>query len=116
MEVMPIINYFSDKFINVYKPKRNLSLDEGMIPWSGRLFFRVYNAGKCTKYGILVTILSENITGYICSFEMYAAQGLRLIETIQTVVSPFTVIWHHVYMGNYYNSVTNATQLLENKI
>lgn len=116
VKVMPIISYFSDKFINVCKPRRNLSLDEGMIPWRGRLFFRVYNAGKLTKCGILVRILSESDTGYICNFETYAAEGQRLIETIQTVASPFTGIWHHIYMDNYYSSVTNTTQLLENKI
>lgn len=115
-KVRPIINHFVEKFKNIYKPKQQVSLDEGIIPWRGRLFFRVYNAGKIIKYGILVRILSESDTGYICNFEIYAAQGLRLIETIQTVVSPYTDVWHHLYMDNYYNSVDNTVALLQKKI
>lgn len=54
--------------------------------------------------------------GYICNFEVYAAQGLRLIETIRTVVAPYTDVWHHLYMDNYYNSVENTEALLQQKI
>jgi len=97
VKVRPIVNYFLEKFNNIYKPKQQVSLDEGIVSWRGRLFFIVYNAGKIIKYGILIRILSESDTGYICNFQVYAAQGSRLIETIRTVVSPFTDVWHHLY-------------------
>jgi len=115
-KVKPIIDHFLPKFINIYKPHQELSLDEGMIPWRGRLFFRVYNASKIVKYGILVRILCESDTGYICNFEIYCAQGLKLLETVNKVVSPYTNLWHHLYMDNYYNSVENCEILLLNKI
>ncbi|XP_035731243.1 uncharacterized protein LOC118445669 [Vespa mandarinia] len=79
-------------------------------------YSKVYNAGKIIKYGILIRILSESDTGYICNFKVYAAQGLRLIETIRTVVSPYTDVWHHLYMDNHYNSVDNTEALLQKKI
>jgi len=79
------------------------------------LFFRVYNAGKLIEYGILIRILSESDTDYICNFQVYAAQGLRLIETIHTVVSLYTDVWHHLYMDNYY-SFDNMEALLQKKI
>ncbi|XP_017792101.1 PREDICTED: piggyBac transposable element-derived protein 4-like [Habropoda laboriosa] len=76
----------------------------------------VHTARKIVKYGILVRILCESTTGYMCHFEIYCAQGKRLIETIETVVSPYTDLWHHIYMDNYYNSVENTEKLLQNKI
>ncbi|XP_015190455.1 PREDICTED: piggyBac transposable element-derived protein 4-like [Polistes dominula] len=115
-KVRPILNYFSEKFNNIYKPKQQISLHEGIIPWRGRLFFKVYNAENIIKYGILIRILSESDTGYICNFQVYAAQGSPLIETIYTVVSPYTDVWHHLYMDNYYNSVDNTEALLQKKI
>jgi len=115
VKVRPIVNYFLEKFNNIYKPKQQVLLDEGIVPWRG-LFFKVYNAGKFIKYGILIRILSESDTGYIRNFQVYAAQGSRLIETIRTVVSPFTDVWHHLYMDNYYNSVDNTEALLQKKI
>lgn len=115
-KVRPLLDFFLPKFKEVYKPIQQLSLDEGIVPWRGRLFFRVYNAGKIIKYGILVRMVCESNTGYICNFEIYCSEGKRLIETIQTVVSPYTDLWHHVYMDNYYNSVQNSEILLEKKI
>uniref|UniRef100_A0ABF7PQ92 piggyBat transposase n=1 Tax=Myotis lucifugus TaxID=59463 RepID=A0ABF7PQ92_MYOLU len=114
-KVRPVLDYFVPKFINIYKPHQQLSLDEGIVPWRGRLFFRVYNAGKIVKYGILVRLLCESDTGYICNMEIYCGEGKRLLETIQTVVSPYTDSWYHIYMDNYYNSVANCEALMKNK-
>ncbi|XP_053960478.1 piggyBac transposable element-derived protein 4-like [Anastrepha ludens] len=116
IKVRPIIDYFQPKFMKIYKPKQQLSLDEGIIPWRGRLFFRVYNAGKLTKYGILVRMLCDSETGYICNMQIYSAQGIRLIETIHILVAPYTDVNHHLYMDNYYNSVDNTIALLKKKI
>lgn len=38
------------RFASSYKPHRQLSTDEGMIPWRGNLGFRVYAPDKPTKY------------------------------------------------------------------
>lgn len=40
VKVNYLINYFSEKFRTIYEPKQDLSLDESMIPWKGRLFFK----------------------------------------------------------------------------
>nr|QPD02194.1 PiggyBac6 [Dichotomius schiffleri] len=61
-------------------------------------------------------MVCESTTGYICNFEIYCGQGKRLLETIQTVLSPYTNLWHHVYMDNYYNSVENSEKLLGENI
>lgn len=45
------LNYFLDRFAKVYKPKENLSLDEVIIPYRGRLKFHIYNLAKLKKYG-----------------------------------------------------------------
>jgi len=34
-------------------------LEEAMIPWQGRLKFRIYNPGKITKYGMLVRMVRQ---------------------------------------------------------
>uniref|UniRef100_A0A0N5C6W1 DDE_Tnp_1_7 domain-containing protein n=1 Tax=Strongyloides papillosus TaxID=174720 RepID=A0A0N5C6W1_STREA len=114
-KIQPVLEYFVHKFNTVYKPKQNLSLDEGMIPWRGRLSFRTYNPGKIVKYGLLVRILSESDTGYICNLEIYTADGKKLEETILSVLEPYLGLWHHVYQDNYYNSISIANKLLEHK-
>lgn len=74
-----------------------------MLPWRGRLFFRVYNATKILKYRILI----HNTTGYLRNFEISHAQGQKLLETIKTVVSPYTNLWHRLYMDSYYKYFCN---------
>lgn len=75
VKVQPVIDYFKEKFNNVYKPDQQLSLDECVIPWRGRLSIKTYNPAKITKYGILVRMLSEARTGYVSNFCVYAADG-----------------------------------------
>ena len=59
VKVQPVIDYFKEKFNNIYKPDQQLSLDECLILWRGRLSIKTYNLAKITKYGILVRVLSE---------------------------------------------------------
>ena len=77
-KIWPAYEYFVQKFRSVYSPKQELSLDEAMIPWRGRLKFKTYNPGKITKYGVLVRIVCEAVSGYICSMEIYSAEGKKL--------------------------------------
>ncbi|KAK2578823.1 hypothetical protein KPH14_002441 [Odynerus spinipes] len=106
VKVQLVINYFKNRFIDVYKPCQQLSLDECIIPWRGRLSFRTYNPAKIVKYGILVRAVCEAHTGYICNFKVYACQGMKLENTILKVIDPYTNIWHHIYQDNYYITVS----------
>jgi len=65
-KIWHMYEYFVQKFRSVYSPEQELSLDEAMILWQGRLKFRTNNAGKITKYGVLVRIVREAVSGYIC--------------------------------------------------
>ena len=67
-KINPLLDYFLPKFKEVYKPKRELSLDESIMPWRGRLCFKIYNASKLNKYGILIRMVCEATSGYICNF------------------------------------------------
>lgn len=111
-----IIDYFSKKFKENFNLSQNISIDEGMIPWRGRLNFKVYNPSKITKYGILIRMMCDSITGYISSFKIYSGVGQPLAKTVMELLTPSYGKWHHLYMDNYYNSVELAENLLEKKI
>jgi hypothetical protein len=48
-KIETVYEYLLQKFRSVYSPEKELSLDEGMIPWSGCLKFQTYNPGKNYK-------------------------------------------------------------------
>jgi hypothetical protein len=73
-------------FVQVVK---QLSIDEAVIPWRGRLCTRTYNPGKLTDYGLLVHIVTESTSGYIGNLEIYSGEGKKLQETIVSVLEPY---------------------------
>ena len=83
--ILDIVN----SFITNYKPDREISLDEGMLGWRGRLRFRVYNPSKISKYGILVWMVFESSTGYICNLQIYDGKCGPLTETVGFLLEPF---------------------------
>ena len=59
-KICTILDIVITNFRTNYIPDREISLDEGMLGWWGRLRFRVYNPGRITKYGILVGMVCES--------------------------------------------------------
>lgn len=76
-KIIEILNNVRNKFLTVYTPKRELSLDEGIIPWLGTLSLRTYNPAKLVKYGILVRMVCEATSRYICNFKIYSGTAGR---------------------------------------
>ncbi|PNF28985.1 hypothetical protein B7P43_G15106 [Cryptotermes secundus] len=73
-KIQPLLNFFVQKFQTVYMPNQQLSLDESVIPWRGRLRMRTYNPGKHTKYGLLVHVVTKNTSGYIGNLKIYSGK------------------------------------------
>lgn len=41
-KIQPLINYFNSKMEDIYELSKNLSIDESMVLWKGRLIFIIY--------------------------------------------------------------------------
>jgi hypothetical protein len=107
--------YFVQKFRSVYSPKQELSLDEATIPWRGRLKFRSYNPGKI-KHGVLVRMVCEAVSGYICNMEIYSAEGKNLEDTVLSLLYRNLGQHFFIYQDNFYNSVRLAQTLLDRNV
>ena len=64
-KVRPILSHFNAKIQELYKPGKNISVDEGMIGFKGRLSFRQYMPAKPTKYGIKVWMAADASNGFV---------------------------------------------------
>ena len=51
-------------FRDPYVPGKDMSVDEGMVKFKGRLFFKQYMPKKPVKYGIKVWMAAHSKTGY----------------------------------------------------
>ncbi|XP_038124351.1 piggyBac transposable element-derived protein 4-like [Cyprinodon tularosa] len=64
------LNYLLDRFQALYEVDGNVSVDESMIKFKGRLSFRQYLPMKPTKWGVKVWVMAESSTGYVTNFQV----------------------------------------------
>lgn len=120
-KIRKIIDYFNDKMEACYYPAKELSLDESMILWRGRLYFRQYIKNKRHKYGIKLYMLTEP-DGLILKFRVYTGSKDTDVtgkghaeKVVMQLLQKKLNNGHAVYMDNFYNSYSLAKKLLDEK-
>ena len=104
------------------KAGRDLSFDEGCMPFQGRVEFRCYNSSKPGKYHVKLFEVNDEWTGFCLGFDVYTskqhttvyAQNVWLLDPscnqrtkiIMGLMDSTGLLdkGHHVYMDNYYTS------------
>ena len=94
-----------------YSPKKNISIDEGMIAFKGRLSFRQYLPAKPTKYGIKVWMAADASNGYVKNFSVYLGsegQNRRIhglgYDAVMNMARASLNRNHHVFFDNFFQS------------
>ena len=70
-KVRPLYDVTRRRFLEVYTPFQYISVDEGMVPWKGRLSFRQYLPNTPDKFGMKLYILCDSTNGYLSLFDVY---------------------------------------------
>ena len=69
-KVGTIISTLSDWFAAVYNPMKDISIDEAMIPFKGRLSLEQYMPKQPTKHGMKVWMRTDSLNGYVSAFQV----------------------------------------------
>lgn len=116
-KVRPLINFFSQKFAEVYVPDKNISVDESLVHFTGRLGIKQYIPSKRARYGLKLNKLCESATGYVHSFRVYQGKDSQLQppecysymgisgKIVLELAFPLLQKGYHIYMDNYYTSL-----------
>lgn len=120
-KVQPLIQLCKHTFLEHYTPAREMSVDEAMIRYKGRVFFRQYMPKKPTKWGIKVWTLADSRNGYVSNFDIYlgkAPPDQQAEHTLSTRVvlnlsKPFYHSNRHMFFDNYFNSQVLCEELLK---
>uniref|UniRef100_A0A1B6L7B9 Uncharacterized protein n=1 Tax=Graphocephala atropunctata TaxID=36148 RepID=A0A1B6L7B9_9HEMI len=119
-KVRDLVSYFNLKMDHVYYPSKELSIDESMILWRGRLILRQYLKGKKHKYGIKLYTLAEP-EGLVLRFFVYGGRGDvtsgkgHAEKVVLELMKGKLGVGHSIYIDNYYNSFHLASVLLSKK-
>lgn len=120
-KVRPFVTMLENNFCHLYRPSKNLSVDEACCPFKGRLRFRVYNPSKPNRFHIKMFQISEAESGYIIGFEVYTGKGTASVSNTANTMDPnctrttklvmglmekYNLLdrGHCLYMDNYYTS------------
>ena len=119
-KVRPLLDITDDRYTSAYAPDKELSIDESMIKFKGRIFFRQYLPAKPTKWGIKTFALCESNTGYALKFLIYTGKNTfdcdrnsHFTVTEQVclqMMKDYENNGYTLYTDNYYSS----PQLLRN--
>ena len=118
--VRPMVDMMQRNFCTKYSPGKELSLDESMCPFKGRVHCKCYNPKKPNRFHIKLFMVSEPSTVSICGFEVYtgdaSGQSQGNVQEVQDASKTSCTVLglldsaqlldmgHHVYFDNYYNS------------
>ncbi|GFW26533.1 piggyBac transposable element-derived protein 4 [Trichonephila clavipes] len=70
-KIYELMEHLQRKFREVYIPGKNLSLDESLMKFKGRLKWKMYIAKKRARFGLKFFVLCEAGSGYISDFLIY---------------------------------------------
>ncbi|KAK3108149.1 hypothetical protein FSP39_002030 [Pinctada imbricata] len=119
--VRTIMDVILPKLKSAYNPHKEVSIDEAMIAFTGRLGFKQYVPLKPTKRGIKVWMRADPHNGFVNEFQVYTGKEGRTAEKGlgERVVRDLSrSIWgnyHHIYCDNYFTSIQLFNDLAENK-
>ena len=120
-KVRKLIDMANETFLAKYKPAKEISIDEAMVPFKGRSSLRQYMPIKPIKWGMKVWCAAEADTGYLLQFDVYCGKrqdgtqrGLGH-DVVMKLARPFLGRYHHLYFDNFFSSVALMTGLLQEK-
>ena len=109
-KIQPLLDIVDPTYMWVYSPRRELSLDESMVKFKGRIFFRQHLPAKPTKWGIKEFILAEAKTGYALKSKVYT--GKTSFQRDPGVSVAHVVICTCNYMHQHIPSSWNKSMLI----
>ncbi|XP_065188293.1 piggyBac transposable element-derived protein 4-like [Sycon ciliatum] len=113
-KVRPLIDLMNNMFRTSYKPKKEISIDEELVKFKGRVSFRQYIPSKRARFGVKIFALCDH-KGYYWNSSIYLGKPLTPSPlTTELGVSGAVVVsllrdligkGYHLYLDNFYNSL-----------
>lgn len=123
-KVRPLLDRLLATFQSVFYPGRDVSVDETMVGFKGRVGFRQYCPLKPTKWGLKSFVLADSETGFILNIIPYTGGETKdvylsecnselpcLAQIVMALVEKYLDKGHHVFADRLYSSVPLVNEL-----
>ena len=117
------VNFYQvllEKFESVYRPGKQVCVDEAIIAFRGKVHFRVFIKNKPDKYGVKAFKMCDSKNGYCCKIEMYTGKREEepsekgaTCDLVVRLVEDLAASGRIVFMDNYFSSPVLYHTLLD---
>ena len=112
-KIRKLLDILEPLYLHFYSPSEQLSIDESMVGFKGRIHFLQYMPAKPTRFGLKLFALVESKTPYMLKFIVYSGKdtfGVNPDESLPATVvkrllEGFEQKGHVVYVDNWYTSM-----------
>jgi hypothetical protein len=121
-KVRPVLNEVLPAWERCFVPGKHLSIDESMVGFRGKIFFRQYIKSKRHRFGMKAFVLSCGVTSYTIRWDMYTGsayeydrdvgQGHSVVRKLTDGLSP----GHVLYLDSFYTTPELCKELFEKNI
>ncbi|XP_072283545.1 WD repeat-containing protein 25 isoform X1 [Pyxicephalus adspersus] len=124
-KIWEVFQMIVKNFQQTYVPERDITIDESLMAYKGRLSWVQYVASKRAQFGVRFYMLCESSTGYIWNSILYTGKGTKFktkysnygIETssVLSLIEPLLNQGYCVTTDKFYTSPELYEFLLEHK-
>ena len=110
-KVRKLLDLLLPRLSEVYNPERNLAVDETLVKFKGKIYFRQFIPIKPGRFGIKCFTLAESSSGYVLVSKIYTGkeQGVQQKDlgrrVVMDLMEKFLDKGYVLFMDNYYSSV-----------
>lgn len=106
------MNHAKTTFRESFTPYKYLCIDDSLMLFKGRLFFKQYIPSKRHRCSIKFFVLCDAVTGYILDFIIYTGATTETVHSIfgksgdvvVTLLEPYLNEGHTLFVDNWYSS------------
>ena len=123
-KLQPLLNILLGSFQSSFYPGCEVSVDESMVGFKGKVSFKQYCPLKQTKHGLKAFVLCDSRTGYVlniipCTGREVREQYLSLVsqdipmlaQIVVALCEKYLKKGHHVFADRLYSSVPLVDEL-----
>jgi hypothetical protein len=99
-----------NSFRTLWQPSEQVAIDEGLVPFSGHIKFKVFNPAKPKKYGIKSYQLCDGNNAYCLKYELYcgavedvSGKG-KTYDIVMKLMDGYLYAGRVLYVDNFYTS------------
>ncbi|CAK9816580.1 PiggyBac transposable element-derived protein 4 [Anthophora quadrimaculata] len=109
IKIRPIIDLLKNSFAQSFYPYQDLCIDESLMLFKGRCYFKQFIPSKRSRFGIKSFILCDCTTNYVLDFIIYTGRDTDIVNNFATIGQSVNVVMRLLrpYLGKGHTVITD---------